>query len=195
MNWLDIEQLLERFWEGKTSVEEEQELKHAFLREDLPTHLVPLKNYFLFATAQKNIALPNQDFEIQISEKLNPIKKPIFTSPKLLAYAASLLILASSLFFLLNENNSSKYKPLTEKELQVAQKYMGLLARNMEQTVSFSNQHLEKFKRLNEGADIIQQYETKLNKQVKNLNRIEHIDHSFTQLKYFKTFDNSKIKL
>lgn len=195
MNWLIIEQLLERFWEGETTLEEEQELKRAFLRDDIPTHLASFKNYFVYASEQNNIKHPQKDFETQLSEKLGPIKKPIFTIPKFLAYAASLLILISGLFFLLNESNSSKYEPLTEKEMQVAQKYLGLLAKNMEQSVSFSNQHLEKFKLLNKGTHILQHYENTYNKQVKNLNRIEYIDHSFTQLKYLKTFQNNRIKL
>ena len=195
MNWLDIEHLLERFWKSETSLEEEQELKRAFLREDVPTHLVSFKKYFGYASEQKNIKYPQEDFEAEFSKKLKPIKKLIFTRPKILAYAASLLVLISSLFFLLNEDSSSNYKPLTKKEMQVAQKYLSLLAKNMEQSVSFSNQHLEKLKLLNKGTRILQQYETKYNKQVKNLNRIEHIDHSFTQLKYFKTFKNSRIKI
>jgi hypothetical protein len=191
MNWLIIEHLLERFWKSETTLEEEQELKRAFLRDDLPTHLASFKNYFAYATEQSNIKHPQKDFEMQLSEKLDPIKKPIFTIPKLLAYAASLLILISSIFFLLNESNSPKYEPLTEKEMQIAQKYLGLLAKNMKQSLGFSNQHLEKFKLLNKGTHILKHYENTYNKQVKNLNRIEYINHSFTQLKYLKTFETS----
>lgn len=191
MNWLDIEQVLERFWKGETSLEEEQDLRRAFLREDLPTYLLPLKNYFAYTAEQKNITLPRKDFETQVSEKLNPNKKPLFSYSRFLAYAASLLILISSLFFLLNGNDSSEYKPLTEKELQVAQKYMGLLAKNMEETVGFSNQHLEKFKLLDKSVQSLKKGETKYSKQIQKLNPIEYINNSFTQLKYLKTFETS----
>jgi hypothetical protein len=34
-----IEELLERYWEGETSRQEEQELQAYFSREDLPEHL------------------------------------------------------------------------------------------------------------------------------------------------------------
>jgi hypothetical protein len=195
MNWFDIEQVLERFWEGKTSLEEEQELKHAFLREDLSSHLVPLRDYFNYTIHQKNIKHPQQNFEAQISEKLKPIKKPIFTGTKFLAYAASLLLVISSLFFLLKENNSLKYEPLTEKEMQVAQKYMGLMARNMELSLAISSNTIEKLNRLNSGASTLQHYEISYTKQIKQLNKIEGINNSFTQLKYLKTFKNSRIKL
>lgn len=195
MNWLIIEKMLERFWKSETTLEEELELKQAFLRDDLPTHLASFKNYFGYTAEQSNIKHPQKDFEIQLSEKLNPIKKSVFTLPRFFAYASSLLVLISSLFFLLNENGSSKYKPLTEKEIQVAQKYLGLLARNMEKSVNFPKQHLKKLTLLNSSTQIIQRYGNTYNKQIQSLNQIEHINHSFTQLKYLKTFENSRIKL
>ncbi len=191
MNWLDIEHLLERFWEGETSLEEEQELKRAFLREDLPSHLVPLKNYFIYSANQKNITIPHPDFEAQVSGKLKPVKKTIFVRTKYWAYAASLLILISSLFFLLKENNSLKYKPLSEKEMQIAQKYMGLIAHNMEQSLTISSNNIEKLNLLNSGTSKLQDFETSYNKQLKKLNKIEHLNNSFTQLKYLKTFETS----
>lgn len=48
MNWLEIEQLLERFWEGETSLAEEQKLMEAFLRNDLPSNLSSFKDYFSY---------------------------------------------------------------------------------------------------------------------------------------------------
>ena len=39
MNWLEIEQQLERFWKGETSLAEEKQIKRAFSREDVPDHM------------------------------------------------------------------------------------------------------------------------------------------------------------
>ncbi|MDA3905130.1 MAG: hypothetical protein PF484_03555 [Bacteroidales bacterium] len=195
MNWLEIERLLDRFWKGETSLAEEEQLKNAFSRNDAPAHLSSFKIYFAYNVDQKNIKHPQKDFEQKLLEKLNSKKIGFLSTPKLLAYAAGLLLLMSSLFFLLDNNDASKYKPLTAKEIRVAQKYLVLIANNMEQSAAFTSQKLEKLNMLNKGAQTIQQYETTYNKQIKNLNRIEQIDYSFNQLKYLKAFSNNKIKL
>ena len=38
MDYKDIEQLLERYWQCETSVEEESVLRDFFSREDVPAH-------------------------------------------------------------------------------------------------------------------------------------------------------------
>lgn len=195
MNWLIIEQLLNRFWDGETSLEEEQKLKRAFLREDLPSQLLPFQKYFIFTQTQRSRKHPQEDFEAQLSTKLNPIKKNYFSGSKVLAYAASLLIFISSLFFLFNEHESIQYKPLTEKEMQVAQKYLSFLADNMEESLAMSTNNLNKLHLLNSGASTLEHFETTYDKQIKKLSNIEHLDNTFTQLKYLKTFKNSRIKL
>lgn len=195
MNWLEIEQQLERFWKGETSLAEEKQLKSAFSREDVPAHLQSFKNYFSFIGDQKTDELPNKNFEAELTEKLKLKNNRTFRLPRFLPYAASFLLLVSSMVFLYQraENNSTKYEPLTAKEVQIAQKYMGLLSKNLEQSLTLSGHKLQKLDLLNKGAQTIQQYENAYQKQIKNLNRVEDIDHSLTRLKYLKTFETNKI--
>ena len=41
MNYQYIEQLLERYWDCQTTLEEEQILRSFFKQEDVPAHLMP----------------------------------------------------------------------------------------------------------------------------------------------------------
>ena len=195
MNWLIIENLLKRYWEGETSLAEEQQIKDAFKREDIPAHLKSYKSYFTFVVEQHLIEHPHKDFEVELLQNLKVRNRLAF--PTLLAYAAGLLLLLSIAFFLTRNNdiNTPDYVPLTANEMQVAQKYLGFLSKNLEQSMAFSSQNLEKFKLLNKGAETIQQYENAYQKQIKNLKQVDYIDQSFIKLKYLKTFENSRIRL
>ncbi len=188
MNWLEIEQQLECFWKGETTLGEERQLKSAFSRDDVPAHLESYISYFTFVAEQKLIKHPQENFESELLEKLSFKRKTHFALPKLLAYAAGLLILFSSAFFLYQrtEIKTPKYEPLTAKEIDIAKKYMGFLAQNLEQSVTFSTQNLEKLKLLNKGSQNIQHYENAYQKQIMNLNKIEYINLSFNELKYLK---------
>ena len=48
-----IEQLLERYWQCLTSVEEEHILCHFFSQEEVPAHLQRYVPFCLFATGEK----------------------------------------------------------------------------------------------------------------------------------------------
>ena len=43
MDYKDIEQLLERYWQCETSIEEEATLRDFFSKEDVPAHLLRYK--------------------------------------------------------------------------------------------------------------------------------------------------------
>ena len=48
MDYKDIEQLLERYWQCETSVEEESVLRDFFTKEEVPAHLLRYKNLFVY---------------------------------------------------------------------------------------------------------------------------------------------------
>ncbi len=195
MNWLEIENLLDRFWKGKTTLAEEQTLKSAFLRNDVPAHLQSVKTYFSLLEDQHNIRLTDKDFETKLLTKITT-KRTLFTA-EFIGYAAGLLILLGGLFFLLKSeiNPTPKYTQLTQEEIEVAQKYMKLLASNLDKSISFSAQNLQKLNLLDIGAQTIRPYEESFTRPMKNLEKIELIDHSFDQLKPLKSFETIKIKL
>jgi hypothetical protein len=94
-----IETLLERFFEGDTSNQEEQELYAFFARRDLPDHLMPYKE--MFGYFETGIAQ-----EVAAVESPAPVRKVPFVRRWLwagIAIAASL-----SLFLLLNNQEVAK---------------------------------------------------------------------------------------
>ena len=65
MDYKDIEQLLERYWQCETSVEEESVLRDFFSREDVPAHLLRYKNLFVYQQVQQEVGL-GEDFDARI---------------------------------------------------------------------------------------------------------------------------------
>ena len=65
MDYKDIEQLLERYWQCETSVEEESRLRDFFSKEDVPAHLLRYKNLFVYQQVQQEVGL-GEDFDARI---------------------------------------------------------------------------------------------------------------------------------
>ncbi|MBN1650243.1 MAG: hypothetical protein JW857_02875 [Bacteroidales bacterium] len=195
MNWLEIEQLLNRFWEGETTLAEEQVIKRAFLRDDVPEHLQSAQSYFAYLENQLTIQITDTGFESKVLSRLSPKRK--FFNVKTIGYAAGLLILISSLFFLLKSEKkpAPQYTQLSQKEIEFVQKYMNLLATNLDQSLSFSAHNLQRLNLLDIGAQTIRPYEESLSRPLKNLEKVELINQSFDQLKPLKAFETIKIKL
>ena len=52
-----IEQLLERYWQCETSLEEEAELRAFFSGSDVPKHLLRYKDLFVYQQLQQEVHL------------------------------------------------------------------------------------------------------------------------------------------
>ncbi|MCS2436750.1 hypothetical protein NXY48_11295 [Bacteroides ovatus] len=65
MDYKDIEQLLERYWQCETSVEEEATLRDFFAKEEVPAHLLRYKNLFVYQQVQQEVGL-GEDFDTRI---------------------------------------------------------------------------------------------------------------------------------
>ena len=65
MNYQYIEQLLERYWDCQTTLEEEQILRSFFKQEDVPAHLMPYAPFFALETVEKSEKL-GEDFDKRI---------------------------------------------------------------------------------------------------------------------------------
>lgn len=75
MDYKHIEQLLERYWQCETSIKEEEELRSFYLQEEIPLHLLPYKDLFIYQQAQQEITI-SKDFEERILAKIEtPIVK------------------------------------------------------------------------------------------------------------------------
>ena len=65
MNYQYIEQLLERYWDCQTTLEEEQILRSFFKQEDVPVHLMQYAPFFALEAVEKSEKL-GEDFDKRI---------------------------------------------------------------------------------------------------------------------------------
>ncbi|WP_455673006.1 hypothetical protein [Phocaeicola sp.] len=65
MDYKYIEQLMERYWDCETSLEEEQILRSFFRQKDVPAHLLRYKALFAYQEAEKERGL-GDDFDAKI---------------------------------------------------------------------------------------------------------------------------------
>jgi hypothetical protein len=101
-----IEKLIERFFEGESSNEEEQQLYTFFNGNDIPQHLFPYRS--LFAYFETGIKKENNHQDIRLIT-LRPFqKKSVFLWA---GFAASLLIFISlGVYHLVRENDCRLYE-------------------------------------------------------------------------------------
>lgn len=63
MDYKYIEQLLERYWNGETSLEEEQILRTFFSQKDVPAGLLKYRDLFLYEAAETKDDVLGDDFD------------------------------------------------------------------------------------------------------------------------------------
>jgi len=73
MDYKYIEQLIERYWQCETSVFEEQILRSFFSQEEIPAHLLPYKEVFVYQQTQKEVKI-SADFDERV---LAAIEAPV----------------------------------------------------------------------------------------------------------------------
>jgi hypothetical protein len=191
MKSLEVEQLLDRYLKGETSLAEERQLREAFLSEELPSHLRAYKPYFTYLKQQKQGVCPPINLADILEEKPVARTLQIRRAYKVFAYAAGFIILMASTFLLLNRErvNSQLYKPMTPKEIVVAQKYLSFLAQNIEYSAAVSSHSFQKLELLNAGNKKLLLFENTYNTQVSRLKKIQEMDKSMARLKYLKAFE------
>lgn len=70
MNSRQIEILLERYFDGSTSLEDEEKLKDFFEKDDIPPHLISLKGTFNFFSSEKKQNHLNESFDEKVIAKI-----------------------------------------------------------------------------------------------------------------------------
>ncbi len=112
MNFRQIEKLLERYFNGETSLEEEKILKDFFKGGNIPPHLLSLKKQFeYFADEQKNNYL-DERFDHKVLDQITQNEKSNTRSIKLrrlytYSSIAASIIIVLSIFF--------KFDPFSKK--------------------------------------------------------------------------------
>lgn len=80
MDYKYIEQLLERYWECETSLEEEQILKTFFRQQAIPSHLEAYRALFVYQCQAKEEVRLSDDFDQRI---LAEIERPVVKAKRL----------------------------------------------------------------------------------------------------------------
>ncbi|MGN1375062.1 MAG: pyruvate ferredoxin oxidoreductase [Prevotella sp.] len=85
MDYKYIEQLLERYWNCETSLEEEQILRSFFSQKDVPSELLQYRNLFTYINDDMNTNVLGDDFDNRIFELINepaPVKAKVISFRK-----------------------------------------------------------------------------------------------------------------
>lgn len=120
MDYKYIEQLLDRYWNGETSLEEERILRAFFSQENIPEELRQYKPLFAYEQAEPAEDVLGDDFDSRmlsmIDEQETPVKarvvtmntrlRPLFKAAAIVAIFLTLGNAAQSTF----ENGSSEVK-------------------------------------------------------------------------------------
>jgi hypothetical protein len=126
MNTSQIETLLEKYYEGKTSLQEEKLLREYFCGRDIPVHLAdhaPLFIYYAGAGTEKtNPALEKRIISTVEDLEITPSRPRIRKLYPLMSIAATIILLAAIIFTLRFEimKGSSASNPvgtITDPEL------------------------------------------------------------------------------
>lgn len=91
MDFRYIEQLLQRYWQCETSLEEEERLRRFFSESDLPQHLLQYKDLFVYQHLQQQVGL-GQDFDARVLAAVEPSEsaEPVVVKAKRLTLTSRL---------------------------------------------------------------------------------------------------------
>ncbi len=67
MNYQYIEQLLDRYWNGETTLGEEEILRSFFCQDDVPAHLKAYSEFFTYTRVAKDLCV-SDDFDSRFDE-------------------------------------------------------------------------------------------------------------------------------
>lgn len=104
MDSKQVEELLKKYWECETSLEEEQQLRDYFCREDVPEQWKETARMFHYFETQKQKSV-NKQFEETIIHKIkNPAQGKVMSLVQIsLRIAAGVAVLLAAIFFVRQE--------------------------------------------------------------------------------------------
>lgn len=76
MDYKYIEQLVERYWQAETSIEEEEILRAFFNQKDVPAHLAKYRTIFTYQQREKSDDCLGEDFDARILSMIGD-EKPV----------------------------------------------------------------------------------------------------------------------
>lgn len=156
MDYKQIEQLLDRYWQCETSLEEESQLRTFFNGKDIPDHLRRYKHLFAYQQMQKKVGL-GADFDMRILAKIEaPVVKArrltITTRFMPLFKAASIVVLVLSLGNVMQHSFFSDVKEVATADTIGKQISAPSVAFSGDATVSHEQQILDSLHRIDKSS-------------------------------------------
>jgi hypothetical protein len=103
MNTTEIEKLIEKYFDGQTSLAEENRIKEFFSHEQIPPHLASYADLFRYFEETGKEEISNPDFDRELLSKING-SRIIFLNPErkrlyyITSMAAGILLLCGLIF-------------------------------------------------------------------------------------------------
>lgn len=143
-----INKLLEKYYDGKSTLKEEQELKSFFQKSDIPEELkIEQMKFNFYRDAVKETSSKNY------SEKIVSKERFIWSSPRnrFLTGIAASLVVAIGIGFFLNRNDSKTVSAEDELAYNETKKALFLISEKLNK----GTEDLHKFSKLNEIQTLI----------------------------------------
>jgi len=148
MDYKYIDQLLERYWRGETSLQEEEILRMFFSQEDIPAALLPYRDLFVYEQNEKEMEKLGDDFDQRILGMIQedePVKARVITMRhrlmplfKAAAVVAILLTLGNAMQAAFSDGD---VRQLTSSAAAVEHSKKGLSVAKADSVVSDTLQH------------------------------------------------------
>lgn len=127
MDYKYIEQLLEAYWECRTTIEEERILRTFFQQEVLPEQLAPYRHLFCYEAAQQKETYLDKAFDDRIMEKISShkivkarhisIRERLYPLYRAVAVVAVILTLGSTIEHAFYQWKESQYVSCPDQPL------------------------------------------------------------------------------
>ncbi len=148
MDYKYIDQLLERYWRGETSLQEEEILRMFFSQEDIPAALLPYRDLFVYEQNEKEMEKLGDDFDQRILGMIQedePVKARVITMRhrlmplfKAAAVVAILLTLGNAMQAAFSDDD---VRQVTSSAAAVEHSKKGLSVAKADSVVSDTLQH------------------------------------------------------
>ena len=116
MDYKNISQLLEKYWEGETSLQEENTLKQYFNQENVAQELQEYQPLFQFFKEEQDLVM-SDDFEKRLLEQIQKESSAKVRKLNWMTFirnVAAVAIILFGAFFLLKNINPTKVQPIAQ---------------------------------------------------------------------------------
>jgi hypothetical protein len=171
MDSKQIEQLLEKYWNAETSLEEEQLLKDFFRSEAIPEGMKETGELFRYFDQQKKVQLREPSFESDVVRKINatrPTAKAVKMYYNYARIAAGIAVVVAATYFVGQEVRKSYPAEVTDTysdpklAFEETKKALMMLSKGFGK----ARHETEKIKMFNEAEQKIQSKHTTKEKEV-----------------------------